>query len=146
MAISKKQRPIGDGHSLDSTRRISPFDNGGIFDFDAIALCNGSESQPSVTKLCSTTLKLMAKYKLVFKESVAKGLKSFPGKDVVRILERIDALQHNPRPVGSEKLSGQKRYRLRQGVYRILYEVSDECLIVTVVKVGHRRYLPGIVS
>lgn len=83
----------------------------------------------------------MAKYKLVFKESVAKDLKSLPGKDVVRILERIDDLQHNPRPVGSEKLSGQNRYRLRQGVYRILYEVSDEYLIVTLVKVGHRRHI-----
>lgn len=83
----------------------------------------------------------MAKYKLCVKESVAKDLKSLPHKDVMRILERIDALQYNPRPVGSEKLSGQERYRVRQGVYRILYEVLDERLIVTVVKVGHRKHI-----
>jgi len=41
--------------------------------------------------------------------------------------------------MGSEKLSGQERYRIRQGVYRIIYELKDEHLIVTVVKVGHRK-------
>ncbi len=81
----------------------------------------------------------MARYKLVFKKPVAKDLRPIPNKDVARILERIEALQDNPRPAGSEKLSGQERYRLRQGVYRIIYEVVDELLVVTVVRVGHRR-------
>lgn len=53
----------------------------------------------------------------------------------------MEALQEDPRPVGSEKLSGQERYRVRQGVYRIVYEVVDEQLIVTVVKIGHRRHV-----
>ena len=44
-----------------------------------------------------------------------------------------------PRPPGSEKLSGRELYRIRQGVYRIIYEVVDEVLIVTAVKVGHRK-------
>jgi mRNA interferase RelE/StbE len=81
----------------------------------------------------------MANYKLVFKKSVSKDLRPIPNKDVTRILQRIEELQDNPRPVGSEKLSGQERYRIRQGVYRIIYEVLDEVLVVTVVKVGHRR-------
>jgi mRNA interferase RelE/StbE len=81
----------------------------------------------------------MAKYNLVFRKSVSKDLRSIPKKDVVRILQRLEALQEDPRPVGSEKLSGQERYRVRQGVYRIIYEVMDEHLAVTVVKVGHRR-------
>lgn len=87
----------------------------------------------------------MARYKLVFKKSVAKDLRPIPNQDVARILQRVEELQENPRPVGSEKLSGQERYRIRQGVYRILYEVADELLTVTVVKVGHRRavYKPG---
>lgn len=83
----------------------------------------------------------MVKYKLCIKESVAGDLKNIPRKDVVRILERIDSLQHNPRPCGCEKLSGQERYRVRQGSYRILYEIADDCLIVTVVKVGHRQHV-----
>jgi len=83
----------------------------------------------------------MANYKLVFKKSVSKDLRSIPNKDVARILQRMEALQDNPRPVGSEKLSGQERYRIRQGVYRIIYEVVDELLVVTIVKVGHRKHV-----
>jgi len=81
----------------------------------------------------------MARYKLVFKKSVSKDLQSIPNNDVARILQRIEELLENPRPVGSEKLSGQERYRIRQGAYRILYEVAEDLLIVTVVKVGHRK-------
>lgn len=83
----------------------------------------------------------MAKYKLVFKKSVAKDLRPIPNKDIARILQRMEELQENPRPVGSEKLSGQECYRIRQGVYRIIYEVTDELLVVTFVKVGHRRHI-----
>jgi len=36
------------------------------------------------------------------------------------------------------KLAGQDRYRVRQGVYRIVYEIHDDQLVVIVVKVGHR--------
>ena len=83
----------------------------------------------------------MANYKLVFRKSVSKDFQAIPNKDVSRILQRIEELQENPRPIGSEKLSGQERYRIRQGVYRIIYEVADELLIVTVVKVGHRKHV-----
>ncbi len=81
----------------------------------------------------------MASYKLVFKKSVAKDLRVIPKTDVGRILNCIESLAHDPRPPGCEKLSGQERYRIRQGNYRILYEIRDEELILTVVKVGHRR-------
>ena len=81
----------------------------------------------------------MARYKLEFKRSVAKDLRPIPKKDVRRILERIEALPGNPRPAGCEKLSGLERYRIRQGRYRILYEIIDDQLLVTVVKIGHRR-------
>lgn len=81
----------------------------------------------------------MGNYKLVFRKSVSKDLRSMPNKDVARILRRIEQLQENPRPVGSEKLSGQERYRVRHGVYRIIYEVVDDLLVVTIVKVGHRK-------
>ena len=83
----------------------------------------------------------MARYELVFRKSVSKDLRPIPKKDVARILRRMKALQEDPRPIGSEKLSGQERYRIRQGVYRIIYEVADELLVVTVVKVGHRKHV-----
>jgi len=83
----------------------------------------------------------MARYSLAFKQSVAKDLRPIPDNDVARILRRIEALQEDPRPPGSEKLSGQQRYRVRQGVYRIIYEIADEHLLITVVKIGHRKHV-----
>lgn len=81
----------------------------------------------------------MERYELRVKPSVAKDLRTLPKADVRRILERIEALREDPRPSGSEKLSAQDLYRVRQGRYRILYRVADRELIVEVVKVGHRR-------
>ena len=81
----------------------------------------------------------MASYRLAFKASVAKDLRKIPRHEVVRILERIDRLADEPRPAGCEKLSGLERYRVRQGVYRIVYEIEDDRLVVMVVKVAHRR-------
>ncbi|MCK7595307.1 type II toxin-antitoxin system RelE family toxin [Pseudomarimonas salicorniae] len=81
----------------------------------------------------------MASYRLVFKQSVAEDLRAIPKADVARILKRIEALADDPTPPGSEKLSAQARYRIRQGVYRILYEIENDQLVIVVVKVGHRR-------
>jgi mRNA interferase RelE/StbE len=81
----------------------------------------------------------MASYRLTFKKSVTKDFRSIPKNDVPRILKRIEALADDPRPVGSEKLSGQERFRVRQGMYRIIYEIQNEELMIIVVKVGHRR-------
>lgn len=80
----------------------------------------------------------MAKYKICFKKSVAKDLRSIPSADVKRILQRIDTLADDPRGEGCVKLSAQERYRVRQGVYRVVYEIRDETLVVLVVKVAHR--------
>ncbi len=80
----------------------------------------------------------MEKYKITFKKSVAKDFQSIPKQDVQRILKRIDSLAENPRAEGCTKLSGQESYRVRQGLYRIVYEIRDAVLVVNVVKVGHR--------
>jgi len=81
----------------------------------------------------------MASYEIVFKKSVAKDLRALPRQDVRRILSRIRALAGDPRPPGCEKLSGRELYRIRQGVYRIVYAIADTRLIVEVIKVAHRR-------
>ncbi len=81
----------------------------------------------------------MAAYKVHFKASVEKDFATIPKKDVKKILKRIDALTGTPRPLGSEKLTGRERYRLRQGRYRIIYSIQDDELTVWVVKVGHRK-------
>lgn len=81
----------------------------------------------------------MAGYKVLFKSSVEKDFSAIPKKDVKRILDRIKSLEDNPRPTGCEKLTGQEKYRLRQGRYRIVYSIQDDELTVWVVKVGHRK-------
>jgi len=81
----------------------------------------------------------MASYKIIIKKSVAKDLKSIPKKDVQRILSTIQKLAGDPRPPQAKKLSGQERYRIRQGSYRILYTIEDDQLVICVVKVGNRR-------
>ena len=81
----------------------------------------------------------MANYKLIFKKSVAKDLRTIPSSDIKKILKRIELLSDDPLPVNAEKLSGQQRYRIRQGNYRILYEIDDMIVSITIVKVGLRR-------
>jgi mRNA interferase RelE/StbE len=81
----------------------------------------------------------MAGYKIFFKKSVEKDFKVIPKNDLGKILERIETLAENPRPPGCEKLTGQQKYRLRQGRYRILYSIQDDELTVWVVNVGHRK-------
>jgi len=81
----------------------------------------------------------VASYSLEIKRSAAKELAQLPPKDRGRIVARIQALADDARPVGAEKLSGQERYRVRQGDYRILYEIEDQVLRIMVVKIGHRR-------
>ncbi|HLN91850.1 MAG TPA: type II toxin-antitoxin system RelE/ParE family toxin [Patescibacteria group bacterium] len=82
----------------------------------------------------------MASYKILIKSSAAKEIESAPKKDRLRIIKRIQDLSSDPRPPGCEKLSGHDdKYRVRQGTYRIVYSISDVSLIVSVVKVGHRK-------
>ena len=82
----------------------------------------------------------MAKYSLRIKKSARKELASIPTKaDRRRIIARIQSLADNPRPPGAQKLSGQERYRVRQGRYRILYTIHDGMLVVHVIKIADRQ-------
>lgn len=81
----------------------------------------------------------MAEYKIYFKESVEKDLHVIPKRYLQKIILRIQALASDPRPTGHEKLTGQERYRIRQGHYRIIYSIQDKELTVCVVKIGHRK-------
>ncbi len=81
----------------------------------------------------------MAEYKVYFKESVEKDFSAIPKKDLQKILRRMETLANDPRPPGHEKLTGQERYRVRQGHYRIVCSIQDKELTVSVVKVGHRK-------
>jgi mRNA interferase RelE/StbE len=80
----------------------------------------------------------MAAYKVFFRKSVEKDFSIIPKKDLRKILQRIEILADDPRPSGCEKLTGQERYRIRQGKYRIVYSIQDNELTIWIVKVGHR--------
>lgn len=82
----------------------------------------------------------MGPYRLLIKASAVKELKAIPNKrDRQRNVKRIQGLETDPRPPGSQKLSGKERYRIRQGQYRIVYSIDKDELVVYVVKVGHRK-------
>lgn len=81
----------------------------------------------------------MANYKILIKASAVKEIKKFPKKDLQRIVDKIQTLSLDPRSTGCEKLSGDDKFRIRQGNYRIIYLIEDDRLIIIVIKVGHRR-------
>jgi mRNA interferase RelE/StbE len=86
----------------------------------------------------SKSSKRMAKYKILIKESAIKELENVPKKSLKQIIKRIESLSDNPRPKGSQKLSAQERYRIRQGDYRIIYSILDDQATVHVFKIGYR--------
>jgi mRNA interferase RelE/StbE len=78
-------------------------------------------------------------YELRIKPSAAKELAGLPSRDLQRVIARIQSLAEEPRPHGSEKLSGAERYRIRQGDYRVLYSIDEASRTVEIVKIAHRR-------
>ena len=81
----------------------------------------------------------MANYKILIKRSAARELAAIGSrKDRRRLVQKILSLATDPRPPGCQKLSGSEKYRIRQGVYRIVYSIEDDRLVITVVRVAHR--------
>lgn len=78
-------------------------------------------------------------YHVLIERSVVKYLKRIPQSDYCLIKAKIQLLATNPRPDGSIKLKGRNAYRIRQGDYRIIYEIRDKALIIIVINVGHRK-------
>lgn len=82
----------------------------------------------------------MAIYKIFVSSSAERALKKVPKKDLVKIVSTIQSLARDPFPLSCRKLAGEEgAYRIRQGQYRIIYEVIRKMLIVRVLKVGHRK-------
>lgn len=81
----------------------------------------------------------MGSYSLEVKRSAAKEIADLPKADCQRVVAKIQLLASDPRPQGPEKLSGAEKYRIRQGNYRILYEIDDSAKSVIIVRVGNRK-------
>lgn len=81
-------------------------------------------------------------YEIEIAEKLEKRLSKLPKKDKEKILEKIDSLANNPRPKDCKKLQGNQKpplYRVRSGIYRIIYAINDDVLIVLIVDIGHRK-------
>jgi len=84
----------------------------------------------------------MDSYNVVFRKSSSHQLRKLPVDVIKRIAVRIDQLENNPFPHGSEQLKIHRKppiYRIRVGDYRILYNVDTSTKTVTIFAVGHRR-------
>jgi mRNA interferase RelE/StbE len=78
-------------------------------------------------------------YQVFILRSAQKSLAALPKVDYLRVRDAIAALSQHPRPVGCKKLVGRDGWRIRVGVYRVIYEIDDSRKLVTVLHVGHRR-------
>lgn len=81
----------------------------------------------------------MAKYRILIRKSVYKDVEKIPIKDLQRILGTISNLADDPRPSQARKLSGEEKYRLRCGTYRVIYEIRDSELLICIVRARHRK-------
>jgi len=81
----------------------------------------------------------MAVYKIFIEKAIFKQLKNIPERDYQKIIDTIADLANDPRPPGCKKLKGRPGYRVREGNYRIIYEINDKILIVTVIEAGDRK-------
>ena len=78
-------------------------------------------------------------YTVEILRSAERQLAKVDRQDQPRIISAIRSLASNPRPPGFKKLSGRPAWRIRVGVYRVIYEIHDDRLLVLVVAIGHRK-------
>jgi mRNA interferase RelE/StbE len=78
-------------------------------------------------------------YQIIFEKSARKEIQKINRTDRANIMQSIYALANNPRPTGCIKLKGRDAWRIRINDYRVIYEIQDDVLVVTIIKVSHRR-------
>lgn len=81
----------------------------------------------------------MASYSVLINRKVQKQLDKIPEPYYSNIKTAILNLGTDPRPNGCKKLKGREEFRIREGNYRVIYDIQDDVLNVLVVKVGHRK-------
>ena len=80
------------------------------------------------------------RYKIIFKASAKKELRKLPKIEYITIKSSIDDLAVNPRPIGVRKMvGGNNQWRLRVGVYRVVYTIIDNQLIIEIIRIAHRK-------
>lgn len=78
-------------------------------------------------------------YTVIITKAVQKTLSKLPDRVASKLESTMLSLEVNPRPSGCKKLKGREAYRVREGDYRIIYEIEDNILRVLILDVGHRK-------
>ena len=78
-------------------------------------------------------------FRIRFKSSVKKDLRSIPKQDVQRILNALERLADDPNPSNSKPLTGRDAWRLRVGQYRAIYTINEQEIVIEIIKVAHRK-------
>ena len=82
----------------------------------------------------------MRQYKVILSPKAQKSFKNIPDDYLAKIHKSLALLSFDPRPFGYSKLKdSDEYYRIRVGVYRVVYTIKDDILVVEVIKIGHRR-------
>ena len=82
----------------------------------------------------------MARYEVFFAPSADRALRRLPVDAQRRIVLAVANLADEPRPPGVVKLAGgENLWRIRLGIYRVVYEIHDDRLVVLVLRVAHRK-------
>jgi mRNA interferase RelE/StbE len=82
----------------------------------------------------------MNEYRIEVSATAERQLRKLQRADQRRIVQAIRALAQEPRPRGCRRLRGYEDvYRIRLGVFRVLYSVEDARLLVILLKIGHRK-------
>ena len=79
------------------------------------------------------------RYTILIERYAQKQIMKIDKKAIPVIKTAIASLADNPRPYGYKKLKGEDAYRIRVGDYRVIYEIFDMIITVTVVSIGHRK-------
>jgi mRNA interferase RelE/StbE len=73
-------------------------------------------------------------YNVIISKKVEKLLDTLPNNYYQLIIRHLLDLENNPRPFGYIKLSGfENLYRIRVGIYRIIYSIEDDILTIEVM-------------
>lgn len=81
----------------------------------------------------------MTRYRVEFTTAAAKQIRKLEPAIRRRMLSAIGNLENDPRPAGAKKLVGEATaWRIRIGDYRVIYDIVDDQLTVTVIRAAHR--------
>jgi mRNA interferase RelE/StbE len=77
-------------------------------------------------------------WQVLISRRAERVLRRLPKDVLLRISSAIDGLADDPYSAGCKKLTGHELFQIRVGVWRIIYALQDDELIVLVLTVASR--------